>query len=333
VPKNGASFIVGVDIGGTSIKCSVIDPAEVVKKPKDGVLGRAKADTGADDGREAVLARIGEVAHEACEDAKIDFEDIGALGIAAAGAVDHQEGVVLKAVNLKWENLPVARLLKEEMGIPVAVENDVRAAVYGEQRAGAAKGCRDVFGVWVGTGIGGGLILDNELYFGHYGTAGEFGRGVSLPWSPPGEGSLEQVCSRTGISETIVRLLRSNRESVIEKPESGDPTEIRSKEIRKAFEKQDPLVTEVVEHAAQVLGVAIGGVVTLLSLECVVLGGGLVDALGDPYMAVVAKTLARCVFPDECKKVKVVRSDLGDDAGPVGAALLAGRRWGIGAPG
>jgi glucokinase len=329
VPKTEAPFIVGVDIGGTSIKCSVIDPSEVLKKPKDGVLGRAKADTDAAEGPEAVMARIGEVAREACEEAGIGFGDLGAVGIAAAGAVDHHEGVVLKAVNLKWENLPLARLLKEEMGIPVAVENDVRAAVYGEQRAGAAKGCRDVFGVWVGTGIGGGLILNNELFFGHFGTAGEFGRGVVLPWSPPGEGSLEQVCSRTGISETIVRLLRSNRESVIEKPESGDPTAIRSKEIRRAFEKGDALVTEVVEHAAQVLGVAVGGVVTLLSLECVVLGGGFVDALGEPYAELVGKGVCKSAFPDACREVKVVRSSLGDDAGPVGAALLAGRRWGV----
>jgi glucokinase len=328
--KAQGRYIVGVDVGGTSIKCALIDPSDLARK-RAVILGRAKASTDAHEGTEATIARVHELAHEACAEAGVRFGDVAALGVAAAGAVDHQAGVVLKAVNLGWEKLPLARMLRERTDRPVEVENDVRAAVYGEQRAGAARGFRDIFGVWVGTGIGGGLILDDELYFGHFGTAGEFGRGVVLPWAPPGEGSLEQVCSRTGISETIVRLLRSNRESIIERPESRDPTEVRTGDIAKAFEKGDPLVREVVEHAAAVLGIAIAGIATLLSLEAVILGGGLVDGLGEGYVEIVARNIERGAFPDALKEIKVVSSSLSDDAGPVGAALLAARRWGIGA--
>jgi glucokinase len=329
MPKNGCGLIVGIDVGGTSTKAALIDPAAVLEDPSSGVLGRAKVDTDPDKGPEGMIKRMARLVDEVCDDAGLDREKVTGAGIAAAGAVDYYEGVVLNAVNLKWHDLPLARLFHEESGLATAVDNDVRAAVYGEQRAGAAKGARDVFGVWVGTGIGGGLILDNELFHGSFGTAGEFGRGMVLPWSPPGEGSVEQVCSRTGIAETLVRLLRSNRESILELPDDNDPRQLKSKEIARAYEKEDELVREVVDHAAQVLGIAIGGVVTLLSLECVVLGGGFVDAMGKPYLARIRDSILRSVFPEEVREVRVVASGLEDDAGPIGAALLAARRLGV----
>jgi glucokinase len=327
MPKNG--LILGIDMGGTSTKASLIDPTAVLEDPEEGILGRGKADTEARDGVEAGIDALVELIEETCEDAEVDRDRVGAIGIAAAGAVDHVEGVVLNAVNLGWNDVPLARLLHEKLGIHAVVENDVRAAVYGEQRVGAAKGARDIFGVWVGTGIGGGLILGGELFYGSFGTAGEFGRGVVLPWTPPGEGSLEQVCSRTGIAETLVRLLRSNRTSALEMPEGGDPRGIRSKDIARAYGAEDALVTEVVDHSAQVLGVAVAGVITLLSLECVVLGGGLVDALGPAYAERVHESVQKAVFPEVLRTARVLRSGLGDDAGPIGAALLASRRLGV----
>jgi glucokinase len=328
MPRSASPLIAGVDIGGTSIKAALVDAALVVDDPERGVLGRSKVATEADEGLDAVIERIGDAVRESCEEGGVELEQVGGIGVAAAGAVDHVEGVVLNAVNLKWEDVALARLIQEDLELPASVENDVRAAVYGEQRAGAAHGRRDVFGVWIGTGVGGGLILSGELFYGSFGTAGEFGRGIVLPWSPPGEGSLEQVCSRTGIAENIARLLRSNRKSVLELPE-GEARQIKSKEIARAFEQKDELVTEVVEHSAQVLGVVIGGIVTLLSLECVVLGGGLTDALGKPYVSRVRENVLKTVFPDQVREVSVLQSTLGDDAGPIGAALLAARRLGM----
>jgi glucokinase len=323
-----ADLIMGIDIGGTSIKGALVDPGSVADEDA-GVLGRAKADTRADEGWEQVAEQIDDLIDDACDDAGADRASVRAIGVAVAGAIDHVEGVVLNAVNLKWENVALARGLKEHLDLHAVVENDVRAAIYGEKCAGAAAACRDVFGVWVGTGIGGGLIIGGELFYGSFGTAGEFGRGMVLPWTPPGEGSLEQVCSRTGMSEAIVRLLRSNRKSSLEAPENGDSRRLKSKEIARAFSEEDELVVEVVTHAAQVLGVAIAGVVTLLSLECVVLGGGFVDALGKPYVELVRESVTKAVFPDQARAVKVLRSSLGDDAGPIGAALLAARRLGV----
>jgi glucokinase len=329
MPKNGAGLILGIDMGGTSTKAALIDPAAISGDVDEGILGRGKADTQAREGVDEGVAAIAELIEETCEDAKVNPAQLGAIGIAVAGAVDHVEGVVLNAVNLGWSDVPLARLLHAKLGIHAVVENDVRAAVYGEQRIGAASGCRDAFGVWVGTGIGGGLILNNELFYGSYGTAGEFGRGMVLPWTPPGEGSLEQVCSRTGVAETLVRLLRSNRTSSLQMPEDNDPRRIRSKDIARALDAGDELVAEVVDHSAHVLGVAIGGIVTLLSLECVVLGGGLVQALGSAYAKRVQEGVQKAVFPDVLRSVKVLRSKLGDDAGPIGAAMLAARRLGV----
>lgn len=329
MPKNGGGLIIGIDIGGTSTKAALIDPDIVAEDPKAGVLGTGKSDTDCKDGAETGVDALAELFEETCEDAGIGADRVTAIGVAVAGAVDHVEGVVLNAVNLGWNDVPLARLLHQRLGLHTVVENDVRAAVYGERQAGSARKFRDILGIWVGTGIGGGLILNNELFYGSFGTAGEFGRGVVLPWTPPGEGSLEQVCSRTGMAETLVRLLRSNRTSTLEMPEGGDPRAIRSKDIAKAFKAGDELVSEVVDHAAQVLGVAIAGVVTLLSLECVVLGGGLVEALGNRYTERVEESVQKSVFPEVCRAVKVIRSALGNDAGPIGAALLAARRLGV----
>lgn len=327
--REGHPLILGVDIGGTSTKAALLDTSAILKDPESGVLGRSKGATEAAEGMDSILENMEALLDEACEDAGVERGEVSAIGVAVAGAVDHVEGVVLHAVNLKWEDVAFARMLKETLGLPAVIENDVRAAVYGEARAGVARDCRDIFGVWVGTGIGGGLLLNDELFYGAYGTAGEFGRGVVLPWTPPGEGSLEQVCSRTGIAETLVRLLRSNRTSSLEPPEDNDPRNIKSKDIARAYGDDDELVIEVIDHAAQVLGVAIAGVVTLLSLECVLLGGGLVEAMGEAYTERVREAVLKAVFPDELREVRVLNSTLGDDAGPIGAALLAARRLGL----
>ncbi len=319
-PMPPPALIVGIDLGGTNMQIGVVD--------KDrNVIGHGKKKTKADEGGPAVLNRIVEGIVEACGEAKVKLTDLDAIGIGAPGAIDPKTGVVLEAVNLRWTDVPLAKILKDKLGIPVFVDNDVNCAVWGEHQLGAGKKADDLLGVWIGTGIGGGLVLNGSLYYGTFMTAGEIGHTILFPGNPPGSRSLEHNTSRTSIAERIVRLIRSNRKSMITKMIDADELDsIKSKTISEAFKAGDELTVQVIENAAEMLGIGITNMVTTLSLGRVVLGGGLVEALGDPLVDLVRKVVRKNAFPDRCRQVDVVGTKLLDEAGVLGAALIAAER-------
>jgi len=315
------SYIVGIDLGGTNMQIGVVD--------KDRrVIGHGKKKTKPDEGRDAILNRIVEGIVEACGEAKVKLTDLGAVGIGAPGAIDPKSGVVLEAVNLRWTEVPLAELLKKKLGVPVFVDNDVNVAVWGEHQLGAGKKADDLLGVWIGTGIGGGLVLNGRLYYGTFLTAGEIGHTILFPGNPPGSRSLEHNASRTAIAERLSRLIRSNRKSVISKMVDGDLDSIKSRTIAEAYKAGDKLTLDVIHNAADMIGISIAGLVTTLSLGRVVLGGGLVEALGDPLVDKVRESVRRNVFPEKCRQVDVVGTKLLDEAGVLGAALIAAERLG-----
>jgi len=291
--------------------------------PDNKLMGEAKRKTKADEGLEAILARMISGIEEALAAAGTGLGAVGAVGIGAPGAVDPHQGIVLEAVNLRWTDVPVAALLSKRLGVPVFLDNDVNVAVLGEHRMGAAKGFRDVMGVWLGTGIGGGLILNNQLYYGHFFTAGEIGHTILLPSAPVGHRSLEHNCSRSAVVDRLVRLIRSNRKSIIPALVENDLDKIKSKTLAKAYESGDELTVEVVQETAHLLSISLASVVTLLSLPCIVLGGGLTEALGKPFVDLVEDHVRKLAFPDRCKEVKVLASKLEDHAGVYGAAFVA----------
>lgn len=336
--------IVGVDLGGTNINVGIVD-ARLTLIPGS----RVNKKTQAAQGNRVVIDRIAAAVREALDGAGMTARDVSRLGIAAAGAVDSARGVVLKGGNLNFTNVPLAAELQKRLNIKVVVENDVNAAVYGEWKhpAGAITGATEALGVWIGTGVGGGLIINGKLYAGGFFTAGEIGHMTLIPNAPFGRRSLEQNCSRTAISDRLLALIASGHHSslramvdqekldLLEKAkrdvkDKGKLTWqfetnkiLRSKAIAVAYHRHDPLVQHVISEAAQLLGTAIGGVVTLLSLPHVVIGGGLTEALGEPWVkSVRAATRAHC-FPTELRKVQVVGTKLKDEAGIIGAALLA----------
>lgn len=313
--------IVGIDLGGTNIQIGIVDD-------KSRILARTKAKTDPDSGMEAVLDRIVKGVRAAAEDAGIEPECLVALGIGVPGPVDPSSGVVLEAVNLRWTQAPIGALLTERLGLPVVVDNDVNVAVYGEARHGAGIGARHLLGCWVGTGVGGGLILNGELFYGHYFTAGEIGHVLLYPKNPPGSRSIEHNCSRSAIADRLLYLMRTNRKSSLSAVLGDKSPRIKSRHIAEAYRKGDELVVEVVDDAADRLGTALGNVTTLLSLQRIILGGGLTEALKEPFVDRVRRAVHRVAFPAVCKKVEVVASRLNDDAGVIGAAILARERVG-----
>lgn len=339
-----AKPFVGVDLGGTNINVGIVDD-----KLKLIPGSRVNKKTQAVQGVPVVINRICDSIEESLAGAGLRPSNVAAIGIAAAGAVDPQRGVVLKGGNLGFTNVPLAASVERKLGVRVVVENDVNAAVYGEWQhpLGAIKGVSEALGVWIGTGVGGGLVLNNKLYSGGFFTAGEFGHMLMLPGAPLGRRSIEQICSRTAISDRLLALVSSGHASILtevieqEKQALLDKARkdlkdkdkiawnfennkiLRSRAVGEAYRRRDALTVQVVDEAAEMLGAAIAGVVTLLSLPHVVLGGGFTEALGEPWVKAVRASVRAHAFPAEVKRVEVLGTTLRDEAGIIGAALLA----------
>jgi len=315
--------VAGVDLGGTNINAGIAT-SELSGQGVRGIIGRGRKKTKAELGPDGVIERVAEAVENACDEAHIDPEELGAIGIGAPGAIEPGSGMVLEAVNLRWNRVRLGEMLSERFGgAPVVVDNDVNVAILAEHRLGAGEHAQHLLGVWIGTGVGGGIILNGKLHYGAFGSAGEIGHMHASPYNQPGERSLEHNCSRTALADRLTKLIKANHASIIPQIVNGDLSRIRSKVIAQAYARGDALTREVVDHAADLLGIIIGGAVTLLSLERVVLGGGFTEALGEPFVDLVRAGARRVIFPNAAKNVEIVASELSEDAGIAGAALLA----------
>ncbi|MHC4966961.1 MAG: ROK family protein [Planctomycetota bacterium] len=308
--------VVGIDLSATNLQFGVVDAA-------DSITGRCRAKTEADLGRDRVIANVVNGVNEACRAAGVSVDDLGAIGVAAAGAIDIPRGVILNAPNLQWTDMPLRDILHEQLGRPIVLDNDVNGAVWGEYALGAGRDRDDLLGVWVGTGIGGGLVLNGRLYHGAFFTAGEIGNTVILPDSPPGERTVEDCCSRTGMLRAMRRRLDLHPESHIAGLPEDQDTVAGTAMIADAYAHGDQLTGNVVNRGAYLLGVAIANWITVLSLDTVVIGGGIAEALGAPYLDRVRESFRQNVFPKRCQDAALVMTELHADAGLLGAALLA----------
>lgn len=306
---------IGIDLGGTHMQIGVVDPV-------GRILGRAFGHTDAAGGFDAVAAQIITRTAEACAAAGIAPRDAHAAGLAAPGAVDHARGLVINAPNLGWSNLDAASPLRDALGIRVVLDNDVNAAVLAEHTLGAGRGCDHLLGVWIGTGVGGGLILGGRIYEGAAFTAGEIGHIIADYRGQPGRRELEHLASRTAIARDIAERVRAGETSVLADPVSrGQP--LTTALITQALDRGDLVVEHVLAEAAAILGVAVANAATLLSFQRVILGGGLVEALGVRLTDRVQAAARAAVWPETLRALEVVPTTLGPDAGLLGAAMLA----------
>ncbi|MEM8781245.1 MAG: ROK family protein [Planctomycetota bacterium] len=322
-----STLYLGIDLGGTNIQCGLLDTSKSVQKV--GVTHRGDTKTKADknpgnDGASVVIERIAGLAEEVLADAGLAFKDLAGVGIGAPGVIDHDAGVVSVAVNLGWTDYPLAKELSKALGgVPVFLDNDVNVGAWGEYKAGAARKFDSLLAVFIGTGIGGGLVFDGKLFHGHHHTAGEIGHVVLEPHGTVGRKTVENLASRTNLAQHLVQLIQTGHPSCVPELTGGDLSKIRSKVIAKAAAQKDPTTLQVLEHGMNALGIAIANTVTMLSLPCVVVGGGLTEAIGEPLLTPIRRSFEKHVFPDSLRGVRIVASALNDDAGVVGAALLA----------
>ena len=312
--QSQGTIVAGVDLGATHMQVGLVD--------EDGsIRARTSALTHPEDGFEGVMDRIATQIDRMCGQLGIARTDLAATGVGAPAVMDPHTGVVRIAVNLGWTDTPLGETLSAKLGMPVALENDVNAALLAEWKLGAGQGSDNILGVWLGTGVGGALVLEGHLHYGAYLSGGEIGHTVVFPGAPLGSKTLEQSSSRSAIVRRLAQLIAQGRPSLLIELTEGNPARAGSAEIASAYADGDPLVVEVLDELVSILGVSLGSAVTLLSLDRIVIGGGLGEALGDLFCARLETAVRATAFPDQCKGVRVVPSTLRENAGLLGAAL------------
>ena len=312
----------GVDLGGTNIQAAIYVPG----KQGGEIVVRDGTKTNAAEGAEAVIQRIVTLCDKLLDKADMKRSDIAGLGIGAPGAIDIDQGVVLRAPNLNWNNYPLAKALGGAFEFPVVIDNDVNVGAWGEYCAGAGAPYGDQLTIFVGTGVGGGLILQGQLYRGPRHTAGEIGYTLIESSGILGRRNVEDMASRTNMIRRLTTLIQSNRPSIVPDLVGGDLSQIHSMVLAQAQQAGDELTLEVIADAARYIGIAAANAVTLLSLSCVVVGGGATEALGEPWIKQVTQAFQQHVFPPDLRDTPILACTLENNAGPIGAALLAQER-------
>jgi glucokinase len=323
-PENRAP-VVGVDLGGTKILVGVVGPDHTI-------LGRSKRSTPAEAGGPAILAAIVEGIDQALAEAGLGRSEVAGIGIGSPGPLDPSTGVIRFSANMNVKDWPLGSDLSEAMGRPTLLRNDVRVGGYGEFRLGAGRGYRNVLAAFVGTGIGGCLILDGQVFEGATGNAGEIGHLVVKANGPKcgcgREGCLEALASRSAITRRIHKAAKRGEFTSLAHKVEKKSGKLKSGELAAAVAQGDLVAVREVERAAHYLGLGLGGVANLLGPELIVIGGGVTAALGPNFLDLVRASARQQVLVDPDETIKIEPAALGDDAGILGAALMAGERFG-----
>jgi glucokinase len=315
----------GVDIGGTKIQASLVGESGVI-------LGKQRQSTPRTGGPEQVLAMVEQVIQEVLNQAKLETTDLTAIGAAVPGVVIPKTGHVVVTPNMSLTGVSIGAHLESRFHVPVAIGNDGNLGTYGEAWLGSARKTKSALGIWVGTGIGAGLVTKGRMWRGARESAGEIGHIIMQIGGPVcgcgNHGCLEALASRTAIERDIHTALQAGGVSKLTELSGGDLSVIRSGAIRKALKAGDALVTDILHRAAETLGYACLTVRHLVDPEVIVLGGGLIEACSEFMMPIVENIVGSDRLPGARDGGHVLLSALGDDAVVLGAVALARRHVG-----
>ncbi len=318
--KKQKSLVIAVDLGGTKILAALVS--------RDGrIVARERRLTGAEGGPRVVIDRLCGAIDALLEREKIDISQLQGISVSAAGGIDDKKGVVTKSPNLPgWHDIPLRDMVKERYNLTTFLINDASAAALGEHRFGVARDARNFVLLTIGTGIGGGIVIDGKLYHGAVGSAGELGHmtiDVNGPVCKCGNiGCLEVLASGTAMAEEARRRIKQGEPSILADLVGGNIDTISGKEVGDAAEKGDALALDVIRHAATYLGIGMVNLVNIFNPEMIVVGGG-VSSLGELLLAPARRLVQERAFPVSARAVKIVLAKLGNEAGILGAAAYA----------
>jgi glucokinase len=308
----------GIDLGGTKIQT-------VITGEDQAVLGSARRPTPTSGGPPDVAEAMEGALRDAAEAAHVEVEQLAGVGVGSPGTIDN--GVVTSARNLPgWEgSFPLAKTLEEAFGCPVALGNDVQVATNAEFELGAGKPYDSLLGVFWGTGVGGGLVLDGKPWVGR-GAAGEIGHIVveldGAQCTCGRRGCMEAYAGRSAMEAHAAKLLEKGKETDLFKlMKERERTRLTSGIWARALEREDKLAQHMIERALRALGAGVASACNVLDVECVIVGGGLGVRLGDPYAKRIAEQMQPHLFAD-FRPPDVHVAALGDLGGAIGATLL-----------
>ncbi len=314
-------YILGVDLGGTAIKVGVV--------PFSGgtVLGMRTLPTEPERGAKAVVDRLVGMARDAIRDARreaslADDAVIGA-GLGSPGPLDRATGTVLNTPNLGWRNFPLRDLVANELGLEAELDNDANAAALGEFWLGAGRDVDSLLAVTLGTGIGGGIVIDGEVYHGASDVAGEIGHmtidATGRKCACGNYGCLEAYASGPAIAARAVEGIESGSTSVLPEMVDGDLSRVTAETVYEAIVAGDVYAKDVMRETAKLLGTGVANLINILNPGLVVVAGGVTRA-GDHLFEPLRAEVRRRAFREAADRCRIVSCELGDLAGVVGAA-------------
>ncbi len=315
-------MFIGIDLGGTNIKAGIVDldAGEVIASQSIPTIAR--------DGHAAVMQRMSALALQVAQENHLNTAEIGGIGIGLPGLLDLERGTTVFLPNLpgKWPNIPVRSTISAQTGLPVAILNDARAITFGEWKFGAGRGVDTIACFTIGTGVGGGLVVNGKLHMGIGGTAGELGH-QTIDYNGPrcgcgNYGCLEAFASGPAISALGLKAVVQGLTTDIGKLVDYDLNKITPDIIARAASQGDIIAQEIYTQVGTYFGIAIANILVTISPRKVVLGGG-VAAAGDLLFEPIRKTVRERVSVVPVNQVEIVPAQLGNNAGIMGLASWA----------
>lgn len=323
------NYIIGVDLGGTNIVSLLMS--------RDGkILARDTRRSLAKEGKERtisqIVASVREILREG-ERLKVFSKSILGVGIGSPGPLNTKEGVIHFAPNLPgWIEVPLVQILRDELNLPIFLENDANAAALGEWWLGAGKNVDNLVLLTLGTGIGGGIIIEGEVLHGAWDTAAEIGHMIihegGLTCGCGKQGCLEAYASATGVVKRTLAAIEKGEKTLLINLVENRLEDITCELIFKTAEKGDSLAKWIVEETARYLGIGIASIVNIINPEMVILSGGMIAA-GDTLFKPVRKYAQENALAAAIKEVKIVPAALGGNAGAIGAAATVLKKKGL----
>ncbi len=313
---------IGVDLGGTTLTAAAVNVVS------GRVVGRHQVPTLAKEGHDAVMSRMVTLIHTAIADAGLSKEDVGGIGIGLPGVLDLERGITLFLPNLPgaWRNVPLKATIEAAVGLPVYLLNDVRSFTLGEKTFGAGRDVDTMVCLAIGTGIGGGMVINGKLHLGLDGTAGEVGHQIIDPYGPPcgcgSRGCLEAFASGPAITAMALKAITQGLTTKIAEMVSYDLNQVTPEIICRAAQAGDPIAKDIYERAGFYIGVGVANLITIISPQMVVIGGGVAQA-GELLFEPIRRTVRERVHVTPLEKVQIVPAELGTNAGLIGAAVWA----------
>lgn len=296
-------YILGVDLGATNIKLGLID--------RDKIILKAILPTKDFPSKEELLCGLSQNLLRLLKKRKVSSENVLGLGIGVPGPIDSRKGVIHYFPNIKgWRNVPLKQIMQKKFGFPVFVDNDANLMCLAETRIGAARGKRNVVALTLGTGVGGGIVIEGKLYRGASFVAGEIGH---IPLNETGP-----KCNCGGIA-CLERYI--GNKYILEKTIAVFGRDISLEKLTLLARHGNAQAKAVWQAVAMHLGICLSGIVNFLNPDAIVIGGGVANA-GRLILDTVRKVIKTRAMPPQAKAVKILKAKLGDDAGMIGAALL-----------